>query len=173
MFNAEIGISTAGYAEPPESENSSGAYAFYAIWDKAAGSSEPVRSGKLLGAKPERVGNQRLYAELALRELVAYLVSRHGADLSFQDVLRIERLADGRYKFGERIVNDVLDLPGAIRAMKKAVPITALKIKEPFEVLTSEGLMQGAVGDWLLKGVVGEVYICPDHVFEKSYNYPL
>ena len=57
--------------------------------------------------------------------------------------------------------------------MKKAVPITALKIKEPFEVLTSEGLMQGAVGDWLLKGVVGEVYICPDHVFEKSYNYPL
>jgi hypothetical protein len=173
VFNADIGVSTTGYAEPPETQTSSISYAFYAIWDRAAGTGGPVRSGKLVGAKPERVGNQRLFAELALRELVAYLVSRDGADLSFQDALRIERLPDRRYRFGERIVNDVSDLPGAIRAVKKSLPISALKLNEPFEVLTTEGVMQGAPGDWLLQGVVGEVYICPNEVFEKSYDYPI
>ena len=30
--------------------------------------------------------------------------------------------------------------------------------------------MAGRTGDWLIAGVVGEVYICPDDVFRRSYD---
>jgi len=63
-----------------------------------------------------------------------------------------------------------MNLPGAVRALKKPIPITACKINGPFSVDTTEGTMTGKSGDWLMQGVSGEMYICPADIFEKSYD---
>lgn len=107
-----------------------------------------------------------------LQELVGYLASREGIKLNKPELLRIERTEDGKYRLGQQIVGNIVEVKGAVKAVKRSVPITALQIDRPFEVMTSEGIMQGKRGDWLIQGVVGEVYICPDFVFKRSYDYP-
>lgn len=38
-----------------------------------------------------------------------------------------------------------------------------------FVVETLEGAMKGLAGDYLVKGVEGELYPCARHIFEKTY----
>lgn len=35
---------------------------------------------------------------------------------------------------------------------------------------TLEGLMQAVVGDWIIKGVKGEIYPCKPDIFEATYE---
>lgn len=37
-------------------------------------------------------------------------------------------------------------------------------------VRTSEGMMRADVGDWIIRGVEGELYPCKPSVFEKTYE---
>ena len=53
---------------------------------------------------------------------------------------------------------------------KKPVVIHAQQIDVPFEVHTLEGVMKGKPGDWLIKGVEGELYPCKDEIFKKTYE---
>lgn len=39
-----------------------------------------------------------------------------------------------------------------------------------FQVATPEGVMIGKVGDWLIKGVKGELYPCKPDIFEATYE---
>lgn len=82
----------------------------------------------------------------------------------------VRRMPDGNYQIEGTHVQDLINMPGAVRALKKPIPITACKINEPFSVDTTEGTMRGKPGDWLMQGVSGEMYICPADVFEKSYD---
>lgn len=41
---------------------------------------------------------------------------------------------------------------------------------ESFEVDTNTGMARCEVGDWVIKGVKGELYPCPKDVFEASYQ---
>jgi nicotinamide-nucleotide amidase len=173
LFDAHIGLATTGYAEPPDLPNSPVAYAFYAIWDKRESRCDPIRSGKLTSGNPDRVKNQCLYAELVMRELVSYLCSREDMKVKCEDVFCIERLPNGGYRLGDHVVDDILHIDGAVKAVKRSIPIAAFQVNQPFEVLTTEGTMQGKPGDWLMQGVVGEVYVCPDEIFRRSYDYPL
>lgn len=54
--------------------------------------------------------------------------------------------------------------------IKKPIPIQAIQISEPFEVQTLEGLMKGKAGDYLIRGVQGEYYICDKDVFMYTYQ---
>ena len=53
---------------------------------------------------------------------------------------------------------------------KKPLVIQACQIDEEFEVETLEGTMRGNPGDWLIKGVKGEVYPCADDIFRATYE---
>lgn len=53
---------------------------------------------------------------------------------------------------------------------KKPLVIQACQIDEAFEVETLEGTMRGNPGDWLIKGVKGEVYPCADDIFRMTYD---
>jgi PGDYG protein len=86
----------------------------------------------------------------------------------FQMIIR--RGDDGRIIVGSRRFDDLEDLSNAVRALKKPIPIVACRIDEPFEVATTEGLMKGNAGDWLMQGVSKELYICPADIFDKSYD---
>ena len=59
---------------------------------------------------------------------------------------------------------------GAKSYVKKPIPVQAIQIFEPFEVVTPEGTMTGNSGDWLMKGIEGELYPCMNSIFMKSYE---
>lgn len=55
---------------------------------------------------------------------------------------------------------------------KKPIIIHAKQINEPFRVDTLEGnYKQGKPGDYLMKGVDGELYICDKDIFERTYDW--
>lgn len=55
---------------------------------------------------------------------------------------------------------------------RKNVVVQAKQINEPFRVDTLEGnYKQGKAGDFLMKGVEGELYICDREIFLKSYEW--
>lgn len=61
-------------------------------------------------------------------------------------------------------------LGGGKKYVKKPIPITAIQINEPFIVVSLEGDMEGKAGDYLIQGIVGEIYCCDKGIFEASYK---
>lgn len=53
--------------------------------------------------------------------------------------------------------------------MKKPVIIEAERLTEEKHIETLEGTMKGNAGDWLIRGVEGELYPCKDEIFKKTY----
>lgn len=41
---------------------------------------------------------------------------------------------------------------------------------DSFEVETAEGLMMGSQGDYLIRGIRGELYPCKKDIFEETYE---
>lgn len=42
--------------------------------------------------------------------------------------------------------------------------------KDGLKIFTLEGSMMASVGDWIIKGVKGEVYPCKPDIFEQTYE---
>jgi hypothetical protein len=56
--------------------------------------------------------------------------------------------------------------------MKKPIVVHAKKMHVEFRVNTLEGnYKQGKPGDYLMRGIDGELYICDGTIFEKTYNW--
>ena len=56
------------------------------------------------------------------------------------------------------------------RYRKKPVVIEAKQLTEVTFIHTLEGTMQGNPGDWLIKGVQGEMYPCKPDIFAATYE---
>jgi hypothetical protein len=64
---------------------------------------------------------------------------------------------------------EVSDMRGC---MKRPIIVHAKQIDEEFRVNTLEGdYKQGKAGDYLMRGVDGELYICDKAIFEKTYDF--
>lgn len=58
------------------------------------------------------------------------------------------------------------------KCMKKPIPVHAVQMDIEFRVKTMEGDYKlGKPGDYLMCGVMGEIYICDKEVWEKSYDW--
>ena len=57
---------------------------------------------------------------------------------------------------------------------KLPVIVGAFQTDEEMEITTLEGTMKADVGDYIIKGVEGEIYPCKPDIFEKTYKkvYP-
>jgi hypothetical protein len=56
--------------------------------------------------------------------------------------------------------------------MKRPIIVHAKLMLEEFRVNTLEGnYKQGKPGDYLMKGVDGELYICDGPIFERTYDF--
>jgi hypothetical protein len=56
--------------------------------------------------------------------------------------------------------------------VKRPIVVHAKQIMEEFRVNTLEGnYKQGKPGDYLMRGIDGELYICDRAIFEKTYNW--
>lgn len=55
---------------------------------------------------------------------------------------------------------------------KKPIVIEAYQYNEsyPTGIETLEGIMRVNPGDWIIKGVKGELYPCKDDIFKKTYD---
>ena len=54
--------------------------------------------------------------------------------------------------------------------MKIPVEIEAYQTDEEVYIETLEGVMKADKGDWIIKGVKGELYPCKPDVFKMTYN---
>lgn len=56
--------------------------------------------------------------------------------------------------------------------VKRPIVVHAKQIKTPFRVQSMEGnYKQGKPGDYLMRGIDGELYICDRSIFERSYEW--
>jgi len=61
---------------------------------------------------------------------------------------------------------------GMSSCMKRAIIVHAKQIDDEFRVNTLEGnYKQGKAGDYLMRGIDGELYICDKDIFEKTYDF--
>lgn len=64
------------------------------------------------------------------------------------------------------------DVEGMKACKKRPVIVKAIQINEPFRCNSLEGdYKQGKPGDYLIKGVDGENYICDKEIFEHTYDF--
>jgi len=56
-----------------------------------------------------------------------------------------------------------------LEAYRKITITKAKQMTEEFEVDTLEGTMHGKVGDYLMQGIEGELYICDQDIFNETY----
>jgi len=64
------------------------------------------------------------------------------------------------------------EVGGMNNCMKRPIVVHAKKMNEEFRVNTLEGnYKQGKPGDYLMRGIDGELYICDGHIFEKTYDF--
>lgn len=62
-------------------------------------------------------------------------------------------------------------VPGMVGCVKKPIIVHCLQMNEPFRVQSLEGdFKQGKPGDYLMRGVRGELYICDREIFEQTYT---
>ncbi len=64
---------------------------------------------------------------------------------------------------------DSCNLNNMLKVKKRPILIEAKQIFEKFEVETMEGIMKGKNGDFLMKGIDGELYVCDKEIFNKTY----
>lgn len=53
---------------------------------------------------------------------------------------------------------------------KKPIIIEAYQTDKEMIIDTLEGQMKANIGDWIIKGVNGELYPCKPDIFEKTYE---
>ncbi|KKM45264.1 hypothetical protein LCGC14_1561040 [marine sediment metagenome] len=53
---------------------------------------------------------------------------------------------------------------------KKPVIVSAFRANVRLTIHTMEGVMVGEPGDYIIKGVQGEVYPCNKDIFEQTYD---
>ena len=58
----------------------------------------------------------------------------------------------------------------AIELFDDAGVINTNLSKNELQIVTPEGVMTAFQGDWIIKGVVGELYPCKSDIFEVTYD---
>ena len=63
-------------------------------------------------------------------------------------------------------------LEGMMDCVKRKIVVQAVQIHEEFRVNSLEGdYKQGKPGDYLMRGVEGELYICDQSIFDQTYDF--
>ena len=64
------------------------------------------------------------------------------------------------------------EVQGMRPCVKRPIIVHAKKFEFEFRVNTLEGnYKQGKPGDYLMKGIDGELYICDGPIFERTYDF--
>lgn len=69
-----------------------------------------------------------------------------------------------------KVINGNVDESKFKKFQKIPVVIEAYKTEEEIEIKTLEGVMKANKGDWIIKGIKGELYPCKPDVFKMTYE---
>lgn len=73
----------------------------------------------------------------------------------------IDQLKDGTAKIQKEFVEVVGD---------GTHELDKIEVKRWVEIQTLEGIMKADIGDYIIKGVKGEIYPCKPDIFEETYE---
>lgn len=68
------------------------------------------------------------------------------------------------------VINGNVDESKFKKFQKIPIVIEAYQTEEEIEIKTLEGVMMANKGDWIIKGIKGELYPCKPDVFEMTYE---
>jgi hypothetical protein len=68
-----------------------------------------------------------------------------------------------------RKISTKIDENKFMKYKKLPVTIEAYQTDKEMSIETLEGTMKANKGDWIIKGVNGEIYPCKPDIFEKTY----
>lgn len=54
--------------------------------------------------------------------------------------------------------------------VKLATPGSIIRMGDSVHIFTLEGMMKAMPGDWIIRGVKGELYPCKPDIFEQTYE---
>ena len=91
------------------------------------------------------------------------------ADFVYREHLKDRKMKSTIIKFKKPEDAKLLLLQGKTY-VKKPLPVRAIQLHYFFTVKTLEGTMKGKLGDYLIEGIEGELYVCDKEIFEKSYE---
>ena len=60
--------------------------------------------------------------------------------------------------------------PKQARVKDAKLPGPGRGLHDGIQIHTLEGVMTASVGDWIIRGVAGEVYRCRDDIFRATYE---
>ena len=71
-----------------------------------------------------------------------------------------------------KIFDTYEEVEGMLPCRKRPIIVFAKQMDVKFRVRSLEGdYKQGKLGDYLMKGIDGELYICDKEIFEKTYDF--
>ncbi len=71
-----------------------------------------------------------------------------------------------------RVFDTFENVDGMMDCVKRKIVVSAIQMNEEFRVNTLEGnYKQGKPGDYLMRGIEDELYICDKEIFEKTYDF--
>lgn len=65
---------------------------------------------------------------------------------------------------------DTKETVDQMQQCRKKVITHCKQINEEFEVQSLEGRVKGKAGDYLMRGIQGELYICDQQIFNDTYE---
>lgn len=71
---------------------------------------------------------------------------------------------------GEIMLNDKIDESKFKEYIKKPITIEAYQTDEEIQIETLEGTMTVNKGDYIIKGIKGEIYPCKPDIFKETYD---
>lgn len=69
-----------------------------------------------------------------------------------------------------KVITGTIDESKFKKFQKIPIVIEAYQTEEEIEIKTLEGVMRANKGDWIIKGIKGELYPCKYDVFEMTYE---
>jgi len=69
------------------------------------------------------------------------------------------------------VVIDAIEWDGDVRAVLEFVDDTGIGFDgDQVMIVTLEGTMTASLGDWIIRGVQGELYPCKPDIFARTYE---
>lgn len=116
-------------------------------------------NAKMAKANFEEVKNQKRVNEWEER------IENIRSSLESQSGGLEDETPDVEYEF------DTYDDVDGLQTCKKTAVAEAKQMDAPFKVDSQEGEVYGDAGDYLMKGVNDELYVCGQEEFEQSYEF--
>lgn len=158
-------LSVEGYGQQPPA--ASGGMGDVDFGEPTTADSEGRKgSGDIAGTQTKGKKKKPTYAEM--KPALEHIKATFGVDLSYwYDALLVNEGVEVNQD-GVIEKEDGIEWQHCIN-----IPVTRkyFKMEKPFKVKTMEGITEGKAGDYLMRGVDGEMYPCDNDIFHKTYQH--